>query len=402
MMRSAIAAWPRTRSDRAKIGNWVRHVKKRVRAARRGKHDSHLVRGDDDLSEAIVDYSSIAYYGWTWPGEGVLAEILNESDRNIRKRIARLRKAKLLVVISPGDKWHSNRYIPLLDGRPLFEVALTSEQVRDAIAALQSNDCDTGTPVPLQDTAESGTPIPPKQVNAVLAERNARSAESSRNNSQEGDSPTPYTTPQAAPMEPRGQGEMLGPELQEANAAAPCELALEPHGTREQRSPPNGYPSGQEPEVRAHPARAERAAAPVVEFSLACLVRDYPHPGEQRKHPAYEPVARRAWRALSDAQKAEAINAAPHAPGKIWLGHWLNNARETGVFEILKQPSFGRRVWVAEGTPQHAAWAEYYRSCGRPLPRTQHRIDGQLRTGWMFEGEWPPNSNFVPRDGRAA
>jgi hypothetical protein len=49
-------------------------------------------------------------------------------------------------------------------------------------------------------------------------------------------------------------------------------------------------------------------------------------------------VARRAWRALSDAQKAEAINAAPHAPGKIWLGHWLDDARETGVFEILKQP----------------------------------------------------------------
>ena len=136
-MRSAIAARPLTRSDRAKIGNWVRHVKKRVRAARRGRHDSHLVRGDDDLSEAIVDYSSIAYYGWTWPGEGVLAEILNEGDRNIRKRIARLRKAKLLVVISPGDGWHSNRYIPLLHGRPLFEVALTSEQVRDAIAALQ-------------------------------------------------------------------------------------------------------------------------------------------------------------------------------------------------------------------------------------------------------------------------
>jgi hypothetical protein len=59
MMRSAIAARQLTRSDRAKICSWVRHVKKRVRAARRGKPDDYLVRGDDDLSEVIVDYSCV-------------------------------------------------------------------------------------------------------------------------------------------------------------------------------------------------------------------------------------------------------------------------------------------------------------------------------------------------------
>jgi hypothetical protein len=86
MKRSATTARPLTRSDRATISSWVRRVKERVRAARRGQHDDHLVRGDDDLSEAIVDYSSIASHGWSWPGEERLAEILNESDRNVSLR----------------------------------------------------------------------------------------------------------------------------------------------------------------------------------------------------------------------------------------------------------------------------------------------------------------------------
>src|SRR5580704_13330498 len=190
MRRSTTVARPLTRSERANIYRWLRRVKELVRARHRVKHDDHLVRGDDDLAAAVVDYSSIAYDGWTWPGEDRLAEILNECDRNIRKRLARLRAAKLLIVISPSDGWRSNRYIPVLDGRPLFEVALTSEQVRAAIAALHPDGCDTGTPVPPQDTPECGTPVPPGEANVVHIGRNARSTEPSRNNPQEGDSPS--------------------------------------------------------------------------------------------------------------------------------------------------------------------------------------------------------------------
>jgi len=142
--------------------------------------------------------------------------------------------------------------------------------------------------------------------------------------------------------------------------------------------------------------RAERAA------SFSRLLADYPHPPRQRENPAYEPMARGAWGALSDAQRAAAIVAAPHAPGKVWLGHWLNDGRETGIFETLKQVTACPRVWVSEGTPQHAAWAEHYRSRGCRLPRTQHRVDGELQTGWMFESKWPPNFNFLQSDGRAA
>jgi hypothetical protein len=114
-------------------------------------------------------------------------------------------------------------------------------------------------------------------------------------------------------------------------------------------------------------------------------------------------MAMGAWRALSEGEKALAIDAAPQAPGNIWLAHWLNHARETGIFEIVKQPPVGRpRVWVSEGTPQHAAWTEHYRSLGHGMPTTQHRIGGELRKGWMCEGEWPPNFNFVQPDGGAA
>jgi hypothetical protein len=145
-----------------------------------------------------------------------------------------------------------------------------------------------------------------------------------------------------------------------------------------------------------------RSHSPGGAATFARLVSLYPHPRGQRERDPYEPHALSAWRKLNDAQKAEAIVAAPHAPGKIWLGHWLNDARETGIFDTVKQTTAGPRVWVSEGTPQHAAWAEYYRSRGCHLPRTQHRIAGELRTGWMFESEWPPNFNFVQPDGRAA
>jgi hypothetical protein len=376
------------------ISRWVRRVKELVRAARRGKHDDHLVRGDDDLSEAIVDYSSIANCGWTWAGEARLAMVLNESDRNIRKRIARLRTAKLLIVIPPGDGWRSNRYVPVLDGRPLFGVALTSERVKDAIAALHRNDCDTGTPVPPQDTPECGTLVPPEEANAVHAGRNARSAESSRNNPQEGDYPTPYPAPKAGPTGPRLEGETLGPELQEATFAAPPEPAPLPYGTSDDTEQPtllNGCPNGRERDVRA---RAARATAPVVEFSFARLVRDYPHPqgGHGVECPAYYPHARGVWGKLPTAQKQDAVRAARHAPGKEWLGHWLDSGREAGKFEVVELRAVVPRVWVRKDTPQWAAWVDYHRAEGRRSPTTQHRVDGELQTGWMFKTEWPPPS----------
>jgi hypothetical protein len=398
MMRSAIAARPLTRSDRAKICTWVRHVKERVRAARRGNRDDHLVRGDDDLAEAVVDYSSIASYGWTWPGEERLAEFLNETDRNIRKRIARLRAAGLLIVLPPCDGWRSNRYIPMLNGRPLFKVALASGQVRNAIASPHLGERDTGTPVPPQDAPESGTPVPPEEAGEFHAGRNASSAEPSRNNTV--DSPTPYPAPKVAPKGLRREEETLVSEVQEAAFTAPPKPSPMPYGasdSAEQPTPPNCCPSGHEPDVRAHPARAERPTVPVVEFSFACLVRDYPHPPGAHGvgHPAYYPHARGVWGKLTTEQKQAALRSAAHAPGKEWLGHWLNGARETGKFEITEQRAVAPRVWVRKDTPQWAAWVA---DGWRPLT-TQHRVDGELETGWMLETEWPPGVGNVERVG---
>jgi len=193
MMRSATPARPLSRSDRAKIFGWLRRVKERVRAGHRDKHDCYLVRGDDDLAEAIVDYSSIAVFGWTWPGEERLAKNLNESDRNVRKRIARLRQAGLLIVIPPSEGWPSNRYLPWLDNRLLFEAALGSERVRAAIWA----QCGEGEPsmAPPVSVPETGTAVPPWEEAAFRRVRNERSAESLRDNPQKKISPIPDPAP---------------------------------------------------------------------------------------------------------------------------------------------------------------------------------------------------------------
>jgi hypothetical protein len=153
--------------DRAHIFRRVRGVKELVRAGHRIKHGDHLVRGDDDLAELIVSHSSLAVCGLTWPAETLLARILNKSDRNIWKRVARVRVANLLIVIPPREGRRSDRYVPVFDAGPLFEVALTSE-LRDAIAALCLDGDGTGTLEPHQNTAEAEATAPTADMVAPL------------------------------------------------------------------------------------------------------------------------------------------------------------------------------------------------------------------------------------------
>jgi hypothetical protein len=129
-----------------------------------------------------------------------------------------------------------------------------------------------------------------------------------------------------------------------------------------------------------------------IDASFAELMRLYPHPAGQRQRSAYVPHALAKWRTLSDAEKAEAARAAPTAPGNVWVGHWLDRRRETGHFEVTERPPVSPRRWVCDGTPQWKAWEDYYRTLGRRPQKTQHKIGGELQTGWLFEGEWPPGS----------
>ena len=147
---------------------------------------------------------------------------------------------------------------------------------------------------------------------------------------------------------------------------------------------------------------AGEAAASASQPSFARLFDDYPHPRGAVEMPAYYPHARRAWNKLSNEQKQSAVQAAPDAPGDRWLGYWLEDGREMAKFKVAARSSARARVWVPEGTPEFEAWRENYRANGRHLPTVQHRVGGQLQTGWMFESEWPPNFNFVQRDGGAA
>ncbi len=216
-----------------------------------------------------------------------LAETLNESDRNIRKRIIRLRAARLLIVIPPSDGWRSNRYVPVLDGRPLFEVALTSEQVRNATATLRRDGSDdTGAPILPQSTGEAGTPVPPEEAPTFQQGWNPSSAEFSRKNPQEGYSPTPNPAPMAGSTAAQGEEEALDLNFKVWCSTARPEPAPTPDSTTatiEQPTPPDGCPTDDKAEIRAEPNRAEQAAATVVEFSFGRLMRDYSHPvGESR------------------------------------------------------------------------------------------------------------------------
>jgi hypothetical protein len=394
MMRSATLARSLTRSDRAKISRWLRRIKERVRAGHGDKRDNYLVRGDDDLSEAIVDYSSIAVFGWTWPGEERLAKILNESARNVRKRIARLRVAGLLTVIPPRGRWRSNRYVPMLDGRSLFKVNLTPEQARDAMVA-QRDAAEAEEPPPPRD---SGTPVPPDEAHAFQPRRNERSAESSGSSPQERDSPTPYPAPAAAPEAPPREGELLDLDLQEASSTGEPGSAPTSDSSTTSTEKPGPH---DEPDIRAEPDNTGQAGAPVVEFSFARLMRGYPHPpgGCGIEHEAYRGHARNAWNILTPAQKHDAERAAPNAPGKEWLGHWLNSGRETGKFEIVDQRAVVPRVWVRKDTRPWEAWVKHYGANGRRPLTTQQRIGGELQTGWWFASEWPPSVENAERVG---
>jgi hypothetical protein len=144
------------------------------------------------------------------------------------------------------------------------------------------------------------------------------------------------------------------------------------------------------------------AAAPSSQASFARLFDDYPHPPGAVEIPAYYPHARKAWNRLSTEQKQSAQLTVQKASGERWLGYWLDDGRETGEFKVTARHTGEARVWVREGTTEFEAWRENYRANGRRVPTMQHRVGGQLQTGWMFASEWPPNIKPVQRDGGPA
>jgi hypothetical protein len=329
--------------------SWLRVVKRKLRTDQGReacKQQNVCPRLVAELADEISGYPSFKEHGEVWAGQQRIGLRLGVQDRQVRRAVGALCELDLLRVKRERGRGNTNTMAALLHGRPLFEPNVADH--RSLVSAIHG----------VRASAE----------NRTWASSNLNAEEAWKYPSPVGPSKTgTWETPRA--HEEESHVDELTPEGSQAD----------PHPWK----------------ANAQGLSGGRAV------SFARLLSDYPHPGEQRKHPAYEPVARRAWRALSDAQKAEAINAAPHAPGKIWVGHWLDDARETGIFDTVRQATVGPRVWVSEGTPQHAAWTEHYRFRGR-LPTTQHRIDGELRTGWMFESEWPPNFNFVQHDGRAA
>jgi hypothetical protein len=89
--------------------------------------------------------------------------VLEKANENYRKPNGNVQSAAALSTEHsvPGNGRRRNRHLPV--GRP-FEVALTSEQVRDAIAAMRRDVTDTETPDPHQNTAESEATTPTSDI----------------------------------------------------------------------------------------------------------------------------------------------------------------------------------------------------------------------------------------------
>jgi hypothetical protein len=306
-----------------------------------------------DLAETVARYPSFALHGEVWAGQATLAFQLGVGVRQVRRALSVLLELKILSIKRPsrGQRRDTNTMVALLDERPLFAVVEDDHRV--------------------SPSAVYRTPTSPNH--RATASSNSREEELKKDTSPVGPSDkSRRETPVAKEEESN---------FDELNSDGGC--------------------SQDDPRPSATKANSSKSGDDVA-LAFAQLMGVYPHPRGQSEKPAYEPMARRAWGALSHAQKAEAIDAAPYARGKTWLGHWLNDARETGIFELMKQSAAGSRVWVSENTPQHAAWTEYYRSRGTRLPTTQHRVNGELQSGWWFESEWPPKLKLVQRGGGPA
>jgi hypothetical protein len=296
------------------------------------------------LADDISRIRSFRERGEVWIGQQRIRVDLGVTDRQVRRGLRAL-KALNLIRVKRRGRGRTNTMTALHRGRPLFPDNVATGSFTDG----------KGTSLSSEDRAVASS-------NLI------------------GEEAQDYSSPVAPSM--TGTRETQPPQEEDRDvdklkAASTC-FQVDPDGLK---VAPQGHSRGD---------------------AFVRVLNAYPHPAGQRELSAYEPFARGAWRGLSDAQKACAIEAAPRAPGKIWLGYWLKDGRETGVFETLKQPAAALRVWVSEGTPQHAAWTEHYRSLGRRLQRTQHRVDGEMRTGWMVESEWQPNINLVQHDGGAA
>jgi hypothetical protein len=284
-----------------------------------------------DLAETFARYPSFTQHGEVWAGQATLALQLCVDVRQVRRVIAVLLKLKVLSIKRPSR------------GR--------RRDTNTMVALLDER--------PLFAVVEGDHGVSPSAKYRTLTSPNHRVTASS--NSRE--------------EEPKKDSSPVG-----RSGAAQAMQRRQAEGDALDRTK-NGE---DEPASRMAPHQ-----------SFARLFDDYRHPPGAVEIPAYYGHARRAWNKLSFEQKQSALQAATDAPGDRWLGYWLDDGREMGKFKVAARYSGRARVWVREGTPEFEAWRENYRANGRRLPTNQHRVGGQLQTGWMFESERPPTSKKV-------
>ena len=221
-----------------------------------------------DLAETFARYPSFTQHGQVWAGQAALALQLGVDVRQVRRAIAVLLELKVLSIKRPsrGQRRDTNTMVALLDERPLFAVVEDDHRV--------------------SPSAEYRTPTSPNH--RATASSNSKEEELKKDSSPVGPSNTSRRKTPVAKEEESN--------FDELNSGGGCSQDdLRPSATK-----PNSRKTGDD---GASLLRSSRGFIRI--------------PEAQREKPAYEPMARQAWGALSNAQKAEAIDAAPHARGRL-------------------------------------------------------------------------------------
>jgi DNA-binding MarR family transcriptional regulator len=313
---------------------------------------SHRLVADVADEIATGRYPSLVSYGYVYVSQKALGERLKVHERQVRRAIAALVELGLLRVERDHRARRTNLMIPLLDGGRLFEEIGCSDPER------ANPSSSLGAHVPSQERAS----VP----------SNFNRDEGRKDSSPVGPSTSDAVAPRAAPTEEEIKtytGTVNGAEFPHPNQGA----------------------------ATSPPRTAETASDSPIEANFTILMRLYPHPADQRQQrEAYEPHALAKWRALSAAEKVDAVRAAPKAPGNVWVGHWLDRGSERGNFEVVDRHAATHRVWVREGTQQWTAWEDHRRANGQRPLKTQRKVEGEPQTGWMFETEWPPVAEQAP------
>jgi hypothetical protein len=112
----------KARAGRIAMRAWAKHVEQLAR-------DGVLRSVDTRVATALMNYPSATLFGYSFPKQTTLAEVLNLSKRTVRRSIERMKNARALHIKQRGKK-HSSKYWFCIAG----ELIIADETGRSSVA----------------------------------------------------------------------------------------------------------------------------------------------------------------------------------------------------------------------------------------------------------------------------